>query len=45
MERFLLSLGSRAPKSAQPEAATIESLSPDRRALLLQRLRQRGMAL
>jgi glycosyltransferase involved in cell wall biosynthesis len=44
MERFLLSLGSRAPKSAQPEAATIESLSPDRRALLLQRLRRRGMA-
>jgi glycosyltransferase involved in cell wall biosynthesis len=44
MERFLLSLGTRATHSAQPEAATIESLSPDRRALLLQRLRRRGMA-
>ena len=31
------------PEPAQPESATIESLSPDRRALLLQRLRRRGM--
>jgi glycosyltransferase involved in cell wall biosynthesis len=44
MERFLLSLGTRTPPLAPPEAATIESLSPGRRALLLQRLRRRGMA-
>jgi glycosyltransferase involved in cell wall biosynthesis len=44
MERYLFSLGTRAWKPAHPEAATIESLSPDRRALLLQRLRRRGMA-
>jgi glycosyltransferase involved in cell wall biosynthesis len=43
MERFLLSLGARDLKSVQPESATIESLSPGRRALLLERLRRRGM--
>jgi hypothetical protein len=43
LERFLLSLaaGDRAP--APPESATIESLSPSRRALLLERLRRREM--
>jgi glycosyltransferase involved in cell wall biosynthesis len=44
MERFLLSLARTTPRSAQPEAATIESLSPDRRAWLLERLHRRGMA-
>jgi glycosyltransferase involved in cell wall biosynthesis len=44
MERFLVSLGAGVRRPAQPESATIESLSPDRRALLLERLRRRGMA-
>jgi glycosyltransferase involved in cell wall biosynthesis len=43
MERFLLSLPAADRTPAPPEAATIESLSPDRRALLLERLRRRGM--
>ena len=44
MERFLLSLGTAAPAPSQPESATIESLSPDRRTLLLELLRRRGTA-
>jgi glycosyltransferase involved in cell wall biosynthesis len=42
MERFLLSLGTSAKAPTQP--ATVESLSPERRALLLERLRRRGTA-
>ncbi len=44
MERFLLSLGALVKPPAAPASATIESLSPERRALLLERLRRRGMA-
>jgi len=49
MERFLVSLEAPGAKaaadggSAQPDDATIESLSPGKRALLLQRLRRRGV--
>jgi len=49
MERFLVSLGASGAKaalgagSARPDAATVESLSPGKRALLLQRLRRRGV--
>jgi glycosyltransferase involved in cell wall biosynthesis len=43
MERFLLSLGAGGRAAAPPESATIESLSPGRRALLLERLRRREM--
>jgi glycosyltransferase involved in cell wall biosynthesis len=42
MERFLLSL--KPFGSPQVERATIESLSPEKRALLLERLRKRRMA-
>ena len=43
MERYLMSLaaGTDAPSQARPAHATIESLSPERRALLLERLRKR----
>jgi hypothetical protein len=44
LERFLDSLGASPPAPARVEAPTIESLSPDKRALLLQRLRRRRMA-
>ena len=41
MERFLLGLKPAAAK-AKPDPVTIESLSPERRALLLQRLHRRS---
>jgi glycosyltransferase involved in cell wall biosynthesis len=45
MESFLLSLGAgAAERPSTHEAATIESLSPGKRALLLQRLRKRKTA-
>jgi len=40
MERYLERL---APRAAAPVHATVESLTPDRRALLLERLRKRRM--
>jgi glycosyltransferase involved in cell wall biosynthesis len=43
MERFLLSLTARDRTATPRESATIESLSPGRRALLLERLRRREM--
>ena len=44
MERFLLGLEAvrTAAAPARPDRATIESLSPEKRALLLERLRKRG---
>jgi glycosyltransferase involved in cell wall biosynthesis len=44
LERFLASLGASPPSQAHIETPTIESLSPDKRALLLQWLRRRKMA-
>jgi glycosyltransferase involved in cell wall biosynthesis len=44
LERFLGSLGAAPPTQVQAEAPTMESLSHDKRALLLQRLRRRKMA-
>jgi glycosyltransferase involved in cell wall biosynthesis len=44
MERYLSSLRSYAPIAPAASRATIESLSPERRALLLQRLHQRRTA-
>jgi hypothetical protein len=44
LERFLASLGGAPLTQAHSEAPTIESLTPEKRALLLQRLRKRGMA-
>jgi glycosyltransferase involved in cell wall biosynthesis len=44
LERFLASLGGAPLARAHSEAPTIESLTPEKRALLLQRLRKRGMA-
>jgi hypothetical protein len=44
LERFLASLGSAPPDRTHIEEPTIESLSSDKRALLLQRLRRRKMA-
>jgi hypothetical protein len=44
LERFLASLGASPPAQAHIETPTMESLSPDKRALLLQRLRKRKMA-
>jgi hypothetical protein len=44
LERFLASLGASPPAQAHIEAPTMESLSPDKRALLLSRLRRRKMA-
>ena len=41
MERFLLAL--RPVAAARAESGTIESLSPDKRALLLERLHKRKM--
>jgi len=43
MERYLLALGGAAKGEARAAAASIESLSPERRALLLERLRRRGL--
>jgi glycosyltransferase involved in cell wall biosynthesis len=44
LERFLAMLGAAPPAESRVEALTMESLSPDKRALLLQRLRKRKMA-
>jgi len=44
LERFLASLGAAPPAPAHSEAPSIESLSPQKRALLLRRLRRRKMA-
>ena len=44
LERFLASLGAAPPAGGRVEAPTMESLSPNKRALLLQRLRRRRMA-
>jgi glycosyltransferase involved in cell wall biosynthesis len=45
MERFLLRLAAGArPNPSALERVTIESLSPEKRALLLQKLRQRGVS-
>jgi glycosyltransferase involved in cell wall biosynthesis len=43
-ERFLCALRPGAGRRATPEPATIESLSPEKRALLLQRLHARRTA-
>jgi glycosyltransferase involved in cell wall biosynthesis len=43
MERFLLSPAAGKRMPTPPETASIESLSPERRALLLERLRRREM--
>jgi hypothetical protein len=47
LERLLRSLGARRAGARKPpeEHATIESLSPEKRALLLERLRKRKMTL
>ena len=39
MERYLLAL---KPAEIAPAQASVESLSPEKRALLLERLRKRG---
>ncbi|MGA3099876.1 MAG: glycosyltransferase family 4 protein [Bryobacteraceae bacterium] len=44
LERYLASLGASAPAAGGIESPTMESLSPDKRALLLRRLRRRKMA-
>jgi glycosyltransferase involved in cell wall biosynthesis len=45
MERYLMGLAGAGPSAppSRAEAATIESLSPEKRALLLERLKRRGM--